>query len=262
MPEVHQCSLGPQSNIIGGGNAVNDSAPSISSVGVTFRDGGRVMGNSKPSVDLWGSKAPSTVGRPVRGTLMRMKATPKGSVDNVNDDLPENPLEDWNEEQMSQCQMRRKDSAERTSDRRTSGQQYAPDGPESWNKGVRRRSAGNSQKYRESERDSDAGKVSGRDMESSYGGSGSQIRKMREEDEEDYRRDKKPANGYTNFEERTRSYRIEEDAQMLNEEEEGFLRTRDMRDMQDDYFDDECNSWEENDVRTSGSLYGPKEELL
>ncbi|KAL3687336.1 hypothetical protein R1sor_013645 [Riccia sorocarpa] len=146
---------------------------------------------------------------------------------NVNNDLPENPLDDWNEEQMSQCQMRRRDSTERTSDRRTSGQQYAPDGPESWNKGIRRRSAGNSQKFR----DSDAGKVSGRDRERSYGGSGSQIRKMMEEDEEDYRRDMKPANGYTNFEERTRSYKIEEDAQMLNEEEEGFLRTRDPRDM-------------------------------
>ncbi|KAL3675277.1 hypothetical protein R1sor_025225 [Riccia sorocarpa] len=138
------------------------------------------------------------------------------------------------------------------SDRRTSGQQYAPDGPESWNKGVRRRSAGNPQKCRESERDSDAGKVSGRDKERSYGGSGSQIGKMREEDEEDYGRDMKPANGYTNFEERTRSYRIEEDAQMLNEEEE-FLRTRDPRDMHEDYFDDESNSWEANDVRTSGS---------
>ncbi|KAL3696926.1 hypothetical protein R1sor_011002 [Riccia sorocarpa] len=235
------------------GNADNDNPPSVSSVGVAYRDGGRVRGNSKPSVDLWGSKAPSTAGRAERGTLMRMKATPKGSVDNVNNDSPENPLEDWNEEQMSQGQMRRRDS---TSDRRTSGQQYVPDGPESWNNGGRRKSAGNSQKYRESERDSDAGKVSGRDRERSYGGSSSQIRKMREE--EDYGRDRKPANGYNNFEERTRSYRIEEDAQMLNEEEEGeeeeeFLRTRDSRDMREDYFDDESNSWEANDVGTSGS---------
>ncbi|KAL2643442.1 hypothetical protein R1flu_011029 [Riccia fluitans] len=257
---VMEDGITPSHSVRRWGSGDTDNDPSVSSVGVAYRNaGGRGRGNSQPSVDLWGTKATPTAGRPERGTLIRIKATrrgPLGSIDDLNNELPENPVGGWKEEQMRRDQMRKRDSGEQTREE-TSGQQYVSGEPELWNNGAvmdetvsRRRSVGSFQNYRDRDRDLDAERVSGRDREWSYGGKGSQNRKMREEVEEDYGKDRRRANGYNNLQEGKRSYNTKEDAQMLNEEEEeGFLRKREARDMRDD----ENESWDGDDVGTSWS---------